>query len=297
MPWFSYHGGHSGEFCRHAKGELERVVERAVEAGFTHYGLSEHCPRYRAVDLFPGEEDLTPDDLVRLFEAYSAHARGLRDQFRGRLDLLVGFETERLPPGDWVTRMRELRARFAPDYIVGSVHDVDGQVIDFNADGTRAAAEALGGVEILQKRYFDAVTDLVTQLSPEVVGHIDLIRKFDGPNPSFSPSVYRHIEQALEAVRSVNAVLEVNCATHRRGLGPVYPLPQILERALEMGIGVTLGDDSHGAHDVGVGLDASMRAIAAAGYREVCYLARPDNETLLCRAPIDSVRPQARPPD
>ena len=292
MPWFSYHGGHSGEFCRHAKGELERVVERAVEAGFTHYGLSEHCPRYRAVDLFPGEEDLTPDDLVKLFEAYSARARGLRERFAGRLDLLVGFETERLPPGDWVARMRELRARFDAHYIVGSVHDVDGQVIDFSADATRAVAEAVGGVEELQKRYFVAVADLVTQLSPEVVGHIDLIRKFDGPNPSFSPAIYRYIEQALEAVRSVNAVLEVNCATHRRGLGPVYPLPQILERARQMGIGVTLGDDSHGAHDVGVGLDASLRAIAAAGYREVCYLARPSHETVLCRAAIESVRPQ-----
>jgi histidinol-phosphatase (PHP family) len=293
MPWFSYHGGHSGQFCRHAKGELERVVERAVEAGFTHYGLSEHVPRYRAQDLFPGEEDLTPADLVRTFEAYAAHARSLRERYADRLDLLVGFETERLPPGDWVTRMRELRRQFAPDYIVGSVHDVDGHVIDFSADGTRAVAEALGGVEVLQTRYFDAVADLVTQLRPEVVGHIDLIRKFDGPTPSFSPLVYRHIDNALEAVRAVKGVLDVNCATHRRGLGPVYPLPEILQRARRMGIGVTLGDDSHGAHDVGVGLDAGMQAIAAAGYREVCYLAKPDGETVWLTAPIDDVRPRS----
>src|SRR5438105_7706030 len=63
MPWFSYHGGHSGQFCRHAKGELEAVVERAIATGFTHYGLSEHCPRYRSEDLFPGEEDLGPAGL------------------------------------------------------------------------------------------------------------------------------------------------------------------------------------------------------------------------------------------
>jgi histidinol-phosphatase (PHP family) len=293
MPWFSYHGGHSGQFCRHAKGELERVVERAVEAGFTHYGLSEHCPRYRAEDLLPGEEDLTPDDLGRTFEAYAAYARSLRERFAGRLDLLVGFETERLPPGDWLARMRGLRTRFVPDYIVGSVHDVDGHVIDYSADGTRAVAEAVGGMEILQARYFDAVADLVTQLRPEVVGHIDLIRKFDGQQPSFSPQVYRHIDAALEAVRSVKGVLDVNCATHRRGLGPVYPLPEILIRAQRMGIGVTLGDDSHGAHDVGVGLDASLRAIAAAGYREVCYLAKPDEHAVWCKAPLDDVRPRS----
>jgi histidinol-phosphatase (PHP family) len=269
MPWFSYHGGHSGQFCRHAKGDLERVVARAVEAGFTHYGLSEHSPRYRPVDLFPGEEDLTPDDLVHIFEAYQARARELRAQYAGKLDLLVGFETERLPPDNWAVRMRGLRAQFTPDYIVGSVHDVDGHVIDFSPELTSQVAEAIGGVELLQMRYFDAVKDLVTELRPEVVGHIDLIRKFDGPTPSFSPAVYKHIDAALEAVRSVGGVLEVNCATHRRGLGPVYPLPEILARARRMDIGVTLGDDSHGAHDVGVGLDASMRAIAGAGYTHV----------------------------
>jgi len=292
MPWFSYHGGHSGEFCRHAKGDLEAVVERAVAAGFTHYGLSEHVPRYRAVDLFPGEEDLTPDDLVRTFQAYAARARALRERFAGELDLLVGFETERLPPGDWAQRMRELRLRFAPDYIVGSVHDVDGHVIDFSADATRAVAEVVGGVEVLQTRYFDAVAELVSELRPEVVGHIDLIRKFDGPMPSFSPRVYRHIDTTLEAVRAVKGVLDVNCATHRRGLGPVYPLPEILSRAQRMGIGVTLGDDSHGAHDVGVGLDASLQAIAAAGYREVCFFAKVGDETVLRTAPLSEVKPR-----
>ena len=292
MPWFSYHGGHSGQFCRHAKGQLQAVVERAVEAGFTHYGLSEHCPRYRTEDLLVGEEDLTPADLVHAFESYAEHARSLREQVSGKLDLLVGFETERLPPDSWRERMPELRRRFAPDYIVGSVHDVDGLVIDYSPEATRQVADAVGGSEALQLRYFDAVADLVQTLRPEVVGHIDLIRKFDGPAPRFSPTVHRRIDVALEAVRSVAGVLEVNCATHRRGLGPVYPLVSILERARSMGIGVTLGDDSHGAHDVGVGLDASMRAIAEAGYREVCYLAKPGDQVEWKRAAIGDVRPQ-----
>jgi histidinol-phosphatase (PHP family) len=293
MPWFSYHGGHSGQFCRHAKGGLEAVVLRAIEAGFTHYGLSEHSPRYRREDLLAGEEDLTPADLATTFEAYVAEARKLRARVAGQIDLLVGFETERLPPDNWVGRMSELRARFEPDYIVGSVHDVDGLVIDYTPDATREVADAKGGMESLRLQYFDAVKDLVSTLKPEVVGHIDLIRKFDGHNPSFSAQVYRRIDEALEAVKSVGGVLEVNCATHRRGLGPVYPLPPILERARSMGIGVTLGDDGHGAHDVGVGLDASMRAIAAAGYAEVHYLAKPGDEVELRSAPIDEVRPRS----
>lgn len=292
MPWFSYHGGHSGQFCRHAKGDLDAVVERAIAAGFTHYGLSEHCPRYRSEDLFPGEEDLGPDGLVAAFNAYTAHARKLRERIGDRLDLLVGFETERLPPGDWESRMRGLREQVKPDYIVGSVHDVDGHAIDFSPEKTREVAAALGGTEVMQTLYFDAVIDLVQALRPEVVGHIDLIRKFDGPQPAFSPRVRRRIDDALEAVRAAGGVLDVNCATHRRGLGPVYPLPEILARACQLEIGVTLGDDSHGAHDVGVGLDASMRAIANAGYREVSYFAHGAGGNIERRAArLESVKP------
>lgn len=294
MPWFSYHGGHSGQFCRHAKGELEAVVERAIAAGFTHYGLSEHCPRYRSEDLFPGEEDLGPAGLVATFNAYAGHARKIRDRIGDKLDLLVGFETERLPPGDWASRMRELREQVKPDFIVGSVHDVDGLVVDFSPEKTREVAATLGGVEIMQTKYFDAVIDVVTTLRPEVVGHIDLIRKFDGPEPKFSPRVRRRIDDALEAVRAAGGVLDVNCATHRRGLGPVYPLPEILARACQLGIGVTLGDDGHGAHDVGVGLDASMRAIANAGYREVSYFAHgPGGQVERREAKIEDVKPNA----
>jgi histidinol-phosphatase (PHP family) len=291
MPWFSFHGGHSGQFCRHARGELVHVVQRAIELGFTHYGLSEHAPRDRKEDLLVGEEDLTPADLAQTFDAYATHARRMREECAGKLDLLVGFETERLPPQSWATRMQELRTRYSPDYIVGSVHDVDGLVIDYTAEATRNVADAVGGKEALQLRYFDAVADLVSTLRPEVVGHIDLIRKFDGPAPEFSPLVHRRIDTALEAVHAVSGVLEVNCAPHRRGLGPVYPLVGILKRARSMGIRVTLGDDSHGAHDVGVGLEASLRAIAEAGYQEISYLTKPHREVMWRNAPLDQVRP------
>jgi histidinol-phosphatase (PHP family) len=290
MPYFSYHGGHSGQFCRHAKGDLRAVVERAVELGFTHYGLSEHSPRYRNVDRFPDEVDLTPDDLVSTFQSYVASAKALRDEYAESIELLVGFETERLPPEDWYERMTELRAATGADYIVGSVHDVRGICIDYSPDHTTKAAEALGGVEPMQLCYFDQLADLVSRLAPEVVGHIDLIRKFDGQSASFSPGVMARIEMTLEAVRQVKGVLDVNAGAHRRGLSPVYPLPEILALARRMGIRVTLGDDSHGAHDVGVGLDACLQCIANAGYDEVHYLTRSEGEVRWLGAPLSEVR-------
>lgn len=292
MPWFSYHGGHSGEFCQHAKGALDAVIERAIEAGFTHYGLSEHCPRYREQDLFGDEVGHGVEVLSTAFAAYAERAFALREHYADRIEILVGFETERLPPDDWATRMKQLRRAAPFEYIVGSVHDIDGSYVDYKPELTAELAQRLGGTDALHSRYFDAVTDSVQTLRPEVVGHIDLVRKFDGPNAAFGPAVRPHIEAALEAVRACGGVLDVNCGAHRRGLSPVYPLPEILMRAREMGIGVTLGDDGHGAHDVGVGLDACMRAIAAAGYKELRYLCRLDGVAQWRSAALDQVKPK-----
>jgi len=50
---------HSGQFCKHAFCSLEEVVVRAIEAGFTHYGLSEHMPRYEIEDLYEEEVEVS----------------------------------------------------------------------------------------------------------------------------------------------------------------------------------------------------------------------------------------------
>lgn len=52
------HHSHSGQFCRHAKDNLEDVILEAIRQGFQLFGLSEHAPRWRVEDLFPEEVGL-----------------------------------------------------------------------------------------------------------------------------------------------------------------------------------------------------------------------------------------------
>jgi histidinol-phosphatase (PHP family) len=218
-------------------------------------------------------------------------AKRLQSKYQGHIELLVAFETEKLPPDCWQQTMEELRKQFAPDYIIGSVHDVNGICIDYSPEYLKRATEECGSIEKLQIKYFDAVAELVSTLRPEIVGHIDLIRKFDGPDASFSAEVHKAIDRALEAVHSVDGVLDVNPGAFRRGYSPVYPLPEILEKSKKMGIGVTLGDDGHGPHNVGEGLTDCLEAIRNAGYSEVHYLEHESNSTVWKSTPIGGVKP------
>ncbi len=288
-PLFSYHGGHSGQYCRHAKGALRAVVERACELGFSTYGLAEHCPRLRTMDLFPGEEDLGPEGLVAQFEGYMAEARRLQAEFASRIELLVGFESEVIPANGWREHTASLRRVYHADFIIGSAHTVFERPIDLKPELTEELAEQAGGWDALCIAYFEQVVQVATELRPEVLGHLDLIRRFKGHDVEFVPNVWRAIERALEAARAQGALLEVNAAPVRRGFGPVYPGPTILARACQMDIPVTLGDDSHGPQDVGGGLDACLEAIAAAGYSRVHYLTREGGAVATKSAEVESV--------
>lgn len=57
MP-YSYHS-HSGQFCHHGYGELEHVVQQAIEKNFKVYGLTEHMPRFDQKELYPEELDVS----------------------------------------------------------------------------------------------------------------------------------------------------------------------------------------------------------------------------------------------
>ena len=53
MP-FSHHS-HSGEFCNHASDKLEDVIREAIRQKMQVLALTEHMPRNREEDLYPGE--------------------------------------------------------------------------------------------------------------------------------------------------------------------------------------------------------------------------------------------------
>ncbi len=285
MVWFSYHGGHSGDYCMHAKGSLRSVVESALEGGFSTYGLTEHCPRLRQQDLYPEEAaTLTPHDLDSMFQAYIQQARALQVEFSDRLEVLVGFETEALPEDSWAAAMTAIQQAHDFDFFIGSVHSVGGTYVDYDVATTEQLAARCGGWDALCVAYFEQVAELVHTLRPPIVGHLDLVRRFRGQDVQFSSAVWPSIDRALEVIKECGALLELNAAPARRAFGPIYPAPEILSAARRMQIPVTLSDDSHGPDAVGGGLLECVQAAAAAGYESLHYLTR---------TPLGPARPTA----
>lgn len=276
IPWkVSLHGGHSRAYCDHADDTLEDILAAAEAAGCAIYGVAEHAPRVDEPLLYREERDAgwNVDTLLRMFDAYAARVTELANQYRGRMAVLRGFESEVVPTDRYAEVMLGLRAHYGFDYLVGSVHHVDGRIIDYRKDEFDAAALACGGLEGLAVRYYETYREMILTLGPEVAAHFDLVRRNAPDEASVStPRARAAARAALEAVQQVGAILDINTAGYRKGLTRPYPAPWVLEEARALGIPVCFGDDAHRVSEVLACFDDARAYLLAHGYTHITAL-------------------------
>lgn len=281
-PWkVSLHGGHSGEYCDHAVGTLREVIEAAIAKGFKTYGISEHVPRHGERYLYPNERERgwTLDKIKADFEAYGKAIFALAEEYADRITILRGYEIEVVPHDRYAEIMLDYRKRFRFDYMVGSVHYMHDISIDSSVEEFEHVLKIAGGLEALAIEYYEAVSKMIEALRPEVVGHLDLVRKNGHLFGALdTPEIRKAADHTLDVARAHDCILDLNTAGWRKGLDSPYPAPWLLQRATEMGVPVCFGDDSHGPELVGAGIQEAREYLLRNGVTAVTVLNRDGDE-------------------
>ena len=264
----SLHGGHSGQYCNHAKDLLEDIILRYIELGFTKVGITEHVPPINDHFLYPDEKvlNLTVDDLQKRFKDYFKNLKNLKKKYSSKIKIFVGMETE--SNADYIHQIKNLISRFQPDYIVGSMHHIDGDCFDYSKTDYDKIASTCGSYEAMYERYFDLQYEMIKTVKPFVVGHFDLIRIYDENYKKrlLLPQIAQKIERNLNLINSLNLVMDFNLRPCAKGGKEPYITGSILRRAKEMGIRVVPGDDSHGVNEVGGHIDKAIEILRALGF-------------------------------
>eukprot|EP00834_Sanchytrium_tribonematis_P000747 NODE_14_length_51535_cov_1.125049.p25 type:complete len:297 gc:universal NODE_14_length_51535_cov_1.125049:49541-50431(+) len=247
---FSFHGCHSGSFCMHAKDTLEEIVAEAYRKGGTHLGLTEHCPRLRDKDLYP-EEIGKLYLLDQNFANYHNSAVRLRELYKDRMEILIGFECEYISDCDgYLDFVLNLKKKYNFDYFVGSIHHVKGIPIDINIENYQKAIEECGSEEQVNLAYYDEQLEMLQKLKPVTVGHFDVIRLFKSDKNEFRPAVWEKILRNIEFIAHYGGIVEINTKAYKKGLEYPYPHPKIVAEMLKLNIKFTLADDSHSVSEV-----------------------------------------------
>ncbi len=263
----SVHGGHSGQFCHHAADSLEEIIQSYIAKQFPWVGITEHTPAISEALLYPDQKaaGLTPEFLLNRFAGYMKECKRLQQKYSSEIKIFAAIEIETY--SGYKEFIPFLINRFQPDYIVGSVHFVADMGFDYSKEQYDKTVEAVGGIVPFYCQYFDLQYEMIEFLKPAVVGHFDLIRIFDPGYKErfFHPEIMKRIKRNLQLIRDLDLIMDFNLRALLKGADEPYISKAILEMALELGIAIAPGDDSHGLANIGVNMERGIALLEEAG--------------------------------
>ena len=280
MP-FTHHS-HSGQFCAgHARNSLEEMLQTAVAHRMSVFAVTEHMPRHEA-DFYAEEREAgyTFAGHLENERAFFDEACRLREVYRGRVAVVVGFESDWIRGDASRALIEQSLGAFEWDFFVGSVHHVHTVPIDYTAEDYGRAREVSGGSEErLFEDYFDAQFAMLRAIRPPVVGHLDLIRLFstepDGELGKWA-GVWERVVRNLEFINGYGGLVEVNLSALRKGMREPYPKGEVCRVFVDMGGRFAVSDDSHGVEQVGLNYDKLVPFLEDVGVKEVSFLAHKE---------------------
>ena len=78
--------------CNHASGKDEEYVIKAIQNGYSTIGFSDHAPY-----IFPSGHISSFRMLPNEAEGYAKSINSLKEKYKGKIDIKLGFELEYYP--------------------------------------------------------------------------------------------------------------------------------------------------------------------------------------------------------
>lgn len=240
-------------FCD-GKNTPEEIVLYAIEKGFSSIGFSGHG--YTPFDLRYCMQDV---------EGYIEEVSRLKDKYGEKIEIYSGVEEDAF---SYVNRE-------SFDYIIGSSHYFHIKdkyyPIDSNYDYFKKCLEVFDyDAEKLAETYYRTFVNYIEKRKPDIVGHFDVITKFDEidemrflNNAQYLSLAQEYIKKAAQA----DVIFEVNTGAMARGVRKTPYLGENLLHILKKQDGkVLLSSDSHSVETLNYYFDEMEHILRDVGF-------------------------------
>lgn len=252
---------HTHTFYCDGKDEPRLMVERALELGFGSIGFSGHQYSEPDANYAMSKEDE---------KKYIKDIRALAKEFKGRINVYLGIER------DYACEAYE-----GFQYVIGSCHHVlkDGVwlCVDESPEVMEKGVRELFGGDYMEyvKLYYEMEAKVLEKTHGQIVGHFDLVTKFNSGNKYFDENSEEYKRLAIESCdriidsfmesenyKSLPAgfppelgflientgmpIFEINTGATVKGLRDIpYPAPFIIEHLADRGAPMIISSDCH----------------------------------------------------
>ncbi len=222
-------------FCD-GKNTPEEMICAAIELNMEKIGLL--CHSYTDFD----ESYCIKKERIQEF-IDTVH--DLKEKYKDKIEIFCGVEQDYFSnyPTDGF------------DYVLGSVHYIykNGKYIEVDSSKAEFCdfvnKEYDGNWMELCRDYYKLVGDVASKTGADIIGHFDLITKFNQDDNLFPTSSDEYLEKGRAAIDKLilsGKPFEINTGAISRGYRKeAYPQEEFLKYILEKGGSVVLSSDSH----------------------------------------------------
>jgi histidinol-phosphatase (PHP family) len=236
--------------CKHAVGEPEEYIKKAIGKNIKIYGFADHAPME-----FDEKYRMNFDDM----DNYENKIKSLKEKYKDKIKIVLGYEVDFTPYVD--KRILERNV----DYLIGSVHFLDNWGFD-NPEFIREWKNR--DVDDVYREYFSKIEDLAKSRLFDIVGHLDLVKVF-----GFKPkkNIKDIAKNAIKEIKKSGMAVEINTSGLRKPVKEIYPSTELLEMIRDEGIDITFSSDAHKPQDVGYKLNEAINLAKNLGFTEAVY--------------------------
>lgn len=238
------------------KSSMEEMVQSAIAKGFSTLGFSGHSPN--SIDTC----SMSMEGMNNYLETF----RLLKEKYKDQISLHCGIELDSLSDIDL--------SPFA--YIIGSIHYLNTSSGPIAIDESRETFDHLlhdiygGDIQKLTADYYAALIDMIRSRDFDILGHIDLITKYNEDETYFPFTADWYLEQARKAVDAgieKGVIFEMNTGAISRGYRTMpYPHASLLDYMAKKGAKLCINTDCHNAIALDQSMNLSLTLARQAGF-------------------------------
>ncbi len=254
---------HSHSTYCDGKNTLSEMAKAAYDLGFVSFGFSSHSHLpYKAGYEMKMEKE----------KSYREEALQIIKEYDGKMEILLGLELD----------ADSVKPDFKYDFLISSVHQLHTEnewyAVDDNKEQFERLIKAFGGIKNVVENFYSQTVTAALRENIDIVGHIDLVGKFNENNDYFNPNDEWYLKLVFGAIDAIlekrpDIVFEVNTGAISRGyrITPYPDLP-VLKYLGEKGARIMVNSDTHAADTIDYAYDIALDYLKKAGIKTLYRL-------------------------
>ncbi len=232
--------------------EIEELIHKAIKEGIDEICITEHS------------DYGTMGDYVVNYEDYYRGYQTLKEKYKDQIVIKFGceFGVQR----ETIELYNRDFSMYPFDFIILSNHQV-GDKEFWTQEYQKGKTQ-----EEYNRGYYEAIYDVITHFdSYSVLGHLDMIKRYDQQGTYPDSKVEDIITKILKHVIQHDKGIEVNTSSFRYELEDLTPSRDILRLYKKLGGKIiTIGSDTHEESHVGCKIDFVLKELKNLGFEYYC---------------------------